>query len=197
MSEPPSGGSDPRTFRKEATVALVWTALVMVGVLCLLNLVLIVGIIRRLREQTADIAALGSSGQSSTDGLLPPGSTIGAFAATTTTGDPVVFSGPTVVGLFLTDCGPCKALLPSFIEYAQRTDLPVLAVVTGEPEPASPMVESLLPVADVVLDGRSGPVASAFQATSFPEVYLVDGDRVLASGRKIGVLPMTEAVPRS
>jgi thiol-disulfide isomerase/thioredoxin len=195
MPEPPTGGSGASSFGKDTMV--LWSAVILVGALCLLDLALSVGIVRRLRDQTADIAALRSSGPSPADSLMPPGSTIGPFAATTTTDEPVAIDGPTVVGLFLTGCGPCQALLPSFIEYARRSSLPVLAVVTGDPDAAEPIVESLLPVADVVLDGQSGPLATAFQATSFPQVYVVDGGRVVVSGRDVSALPAREALSAS
>ncbi|HET6856330.1 MAG TPA: hypothetical protein VFH94_04445, partial [Streptomyces sp.] len=56
---------------------------VLVGLLCTLDLVLTVGVIKRLREHTELLAKQGGGRMS-----LGPGDEVGAFSATTVDGEP-------------------------------------------------------------------------------------------------------------
>lgn len=156
-------------------------AVVLLGVLCIVNLLLTLGILHRLRTQptwTADPVF-----------ALRPGSTVGEFSATTTTGEPVSSDGLTgLVGFFSAGCAVCHEVLPHFTERAAQ--LPrgsVLAVVRGNDEET---VRALTPVARVVVaDLDGGPVARAFQNTRTPALYLLDDDhRVIAAGIRMAEL---------
>ncbi|MFG6201919.1 hypothetical protein [Nonomuraea sp. JJY05] len=71
-------------------------AVVLVGVLCLLNLLLTVGVIRRLRKQAASAASLPPMEEG-----LAIGEKIPEFAATTTGGEPIsdeLIEGPALIG---------------------------------------------------------------------------------------------------
>lgn len=156
-------------------------AVVVLGVVCLLNLLLTVGIVRRLRSQTGapDLFELG------------PGSAPGMFAAVTTTGDPVshdTLAG--VVGFFSAGCDSCHELLPSFTARARELGRDnVLAVVGGGDEE---LVRALAPVARVITaEPDGGPVARAFRNTWTPALYLVGEDhRVIATGARVEELPV-------
>lgn len=153
-------------------------AVVLLGVLCLLNLLLTVGILRRMRTsaewQPGPLFRLG------------PGSAIGAFSAVTTADEPVSDDTVTgIVGFFTAGCGDCHELLPRFVERAGEMGREkVLAVVGGDDEDA---VRALGRVARVVVaDLDGGPVAQAFQNTWTPSLYLVGDDhRVVAVGTQI------------
>ncbi|WP_433186624.1 peroxiredoxin family protein [Actinoallomurus sp. CA-150999] len=167
-------------------------AVVLLGVLCLLNLLLTIGILRRLRADAA---------QGHNPGLpfdLGPGSAPGEFTEVTTAGEPVshdTLSG--VVGFFSAGCEACHTLLPSFVEHARELGRDnVLAVVGGDDQET---VDALTPVARVVtaeLDG--GPVARAFKNTWTPALYLVGDDhRIVATGARMEELPVRHLAGRA
>jgi ATP-binding cassette subfamily B protein len=149
-------------------------AVVLLGVLCLLNLLLTLGIVRRLRTQPGwppeQLFALS------------PGSALGEFRVTTTTGELVTHDTVTgLVGFFSAGCEACQDVLPRFVQRAREAGRGnVLAIVGGSDGEA---VQALAPVAQIVLAGLDGgPVARAFQNTWTPALYLVGDDhRVIAA----------------
>jgi hypothetical protein len=153
-------------------------AVVLLGVLCIVNLLFTLGILRRLRTQTTWAPAPMFA--------LSPGSTIGKFSATTTMGEPVSRDNQTgLVGFFSAGCAACHEVLPHFTERAaQMPHSSVLAVVGGDDEET---VRALTPVARVVVAGLDGgPVARAFQNTCTPALYLLDDNhRVICAGARV------------
>ncbi|MEV4176855.1 TlpA disulfide reductase family protein [Nonomuraea sp. NPDC049709] len=151
-------------------------AVVLVGVLCLLNLLLTVGVIRRLRKQAASAASLPPM----EDGLAI-GEEIPEFAATTTDGEPIsdaLIDGPALVGFFSPSCEPCRELMPRFIDHARRTPAAVLAVVvTDSDQEAVADVERLAEVARVVVEAPHGAIQGAFQVAGYPTVFEIGADR--------------------
>jgi AhpC/TSA family len=160
-------------------------AVVLIGLLCVLNLLLTVGLIRRLRAQGVEQGPYGGPPT-----VLRPGSEIGEFTTTTTDGEPVShedLSG--LVGFFSAGCEPCHELAPRFARHAAaapRQD--VLAVVTGDdPE----LVAILAPAARVVTEDDGGAVTGAFQNAWTPALYLIDAEhRVVATGGRLEDLPV-------
>ncbi|MFI6456364.1 TlpA disulfide reductase family protein [Streptosporangium amethystogenes] len=175
-------------------------AVVLVGMLCLLDLLLTFGVIRRLREHTTHLEKLLGDSRSG-DPFPALGERVGEFAATTTDGEPVsrdLLAGETVVAFFSPGCGPCREKVPVFVELARERALDrqqLLAVVVDETkEPvgtagtagtqpggveAKEMAEALAPVARVVLEGEEHPVATAFTVHAFPAFCLVDAEGVV------------------
>lgn len=161
-------------------------AVVVVGLLCLLNLLLTFGVIRRLREHAKRLDTMPQQMAS------PLGVAVGEapadFTATTTTGETVSragLAGPVLVGFFSPGCEPCATELPRFIEYART--MPggaerVLAVVEGGATEASDYVDRLEPVARVVVEEHGGPVKSAFKLFAFPTIYLLGADGTVVAG---------------
>lgn len=156
-------------------------AVVLVGLLALLNLVLTFGVIRRLREHTA---MLSSSSQMPAL-MRPVGEHAEEFVATTTEGDLVsreTLVGRTLVAFLSSTCQPCRERMPEFIELAAGFDGgrdQVLAVVgsTGGDDPtAREYAERLGAVARVVVEPERGPVATAFGVNGFPAFGVV-GER--------------------
>lgn len=119
-------------------------ALVLLGLLCLVNLLLTVGILRRMRAQ----AAAGSGPLFA----LRPGSAVGEFAATTTDGEPLTTATlDGTVAFFSADCPACHDTLPDFLAYAREQGRDrVLAVVGGDD---ADTVRALAEVARVVAGG--------------------------------------------
>ncbi|WP_143590742.1 TlpA family protein disulfide reductase [Thermoactinospora rubra] len=175
-------------------MAYLVAAVALIGLLAALNLLFTVGVIRRLREHTAELAALRGRGAAQggpaplpEEVALPAGSPIGGFTAVTVDGAPValeVFGERPLVAFLSPHCLPCKEQLPAFIEYAAaRPGGPdaVLAVVVGTQEEAAQTVARLRPVAAVVVEPDGGPLQQAFAVTGFPAFVLVQQGRVAAS----------------
>ncbi|WP_440582111.1 TlpA family protein disulfide reductase [Streptomyces flavofungini] len=152
---------------------------VLVGVLCTLDLILTIGVIKRLQEHTALLSERGGGRMS-----LGPGDEVGGFSATSVAGEPVhdaMIESETVVAFFSPSCGPCKEKLPKFIEYARgvpRGREQVIAVVTADTpedaEAAAPGVAALAPVARVVTGRDAEAVANACKVRGFPVVLKVN-----------------------
>lgn len=159
-------------------------AVALVGLLAAVNLLLTVGVVRRLREQTAELAELRArapmgGGETS----LPVGATVAPFEAATVDARAVSlasFGVRPLVGFFSPSCKPCRERLPGFVTHAAGRPGgrdTVLAVVAGTPEAAADYVEQLRAVATVVVEPDQGPVQKAFGVTGFPSFLLVrDGE---------------------
>lgn len=160
-------------------------AVVLIGLLCVFNLLLTLGLIRRLKQLGG-----ASAGHVGPPIALGPGSPVGEFAAATLDGEQV--SHETVeglVGFFSAGCEPCHKLIPGFTAQARALGREnVLAVVAGEDAEA---VEALSPVARVIVEDFEGPVAGAFQNTWTPALYLLGSNhRVVAAGGRMEDLPL-------
>lgn len=145
-------------------------ASVLVGLLSLVNLLLLIGVIRRLRTMR-DTSQMPLEG-------LQPGEAIPDFTATATDGAPVsaaYLRGRAMIGFFSPGCGPCKELLPRFVEQAEQAPGPVLAVVVATPQddPAADIAR-LEKVARVVSEAPQGPVQQVFKVSGYPTVIATD-----------------------
>lgn len=171
-------------------------AVVLVGLLCLLDLLLTVGVIRRLRALNSELTGFrGGMGEV----MMPKGSVVGEFL--TTTIDSRIVSRATIddtfVGFFSTTCEGCVDALETFVPMAKLVPggrPKVLAVVVGDRSGAGKFVDALSPVAQVVIEAEHGPIAQAFGVNGFPAVGMVGADGVLtASGSTIKLNPATAA----
>ncbi|MFC4049532.1 hypothetical protein ACFOY4_07555 [Actinomadura syzygii] len=161
-------------------------AVVLVGLIAVLNLLLTLALARRLKEP----GAAGTT-HSGPPVVLRPGSRPAAFASSTTDGEPVTDATlPALVAFFSAGCGPCHAQAPSVAEHARAAGREnVLAVIAGDdPE----LVVTLAPdVRLVVEEDQAGPVSAAFQNEWTPALYLMGDDRtVLATGGRLTDLPL-------
>lgn len=164
---------------------------VLVGLLCLLDLVLTFGVIRRLREHGELIARLSAAGPPVAP-VRPPGGTAGPFDTRTVDGDPVSLAAlpeRTLLGFFSPGCAACSELLPGFRRYAR--DFPggrdaVLAVVVGTAEETEPQRRELADVARVVVEAPDGAIGAALAVQAFPAFAVLDGSGgVVASGLRL------------
>lgn len=158
-------------------MAVLAVAVVLVAVLCLLDLLMTLGVIRRLREHTAHLDKLLRA--RTDDGLPPIGTVVGEFNATAVDGTPVSRESAVdrMVAFFSPGCEPCLEKLPGFAEYASAwADGPrrVLAVVKGSAEEANAMVDLLARVAIVVVEGADAPVSRALGVDATPVFCVVD-----------------------
>lgn len=176
-------------------------AVVLVGILCVIDLLLSFGIIRRLREQNETLKTVQQQAAAAADPdiALPAGATVGTFSATAVSGirlsDADIDGTRTLVGFFSPGCEPCKERMPQFIEYATRFEGRVIAVAAGGADEVADMVVRLGEVAEVVIEEDGGAVHRAFGASGYPALCLVDGGKtVLASGWEMSALPVPAAL---
>lgn len=163
---------------------LVIAALVLLGLLCLLNLLLTVGILRRMRAGTAT-----STQPADLPFELGPGGSIGTFAVATTAGEEL--TADTLAGtvaFFSADCDACHDMLPGFIAHAaSRGRDNVTAVVGGA---NAQTIAALEPVARVIAaDPDGGSVARAFRNVWTPALYVVADRTVVATAGRVDELP--------
>lgn len=167
-------------------MALMAVAIVLVGLVAVTNLVLTVGVIRRLREHTELLGGMGSL-----DGrtMLGPGRRVEEFTATTLDGETVTrdaLDPPALVGFLSLGCQPCIEKLPVFAQRAGSHPggrAHVLAVVVGDDDEGdvASFVDTLRPVARVVRQKPDGSLATAFGVTGYPAFALLGTDGVIAA----------------
>lgn len=164
-------------------MAALVAAVVLLGVLCIVNAVFCLGIVRRLREHTELLNKMSSKGS---DLLRPAGELVDDFETSTVDGRPVSrgsLAGPTLVAFFSPGCAPCKEELPKFVALAGAHPggrAQVLAVLAGgDDSVATPMAATLADVAQVVREEESGPVQEAFDLRGYPAFAVLEQDGVI------------------
>ncbi|MFE0191450.1 TlpA family protein disulfide reductase [Streptomyces sp. NPDC058989] len=164
-------------------MAFLIAAVVFVGTLCTLDLVLTLGVIKRLREHSEQLS--GASGPGGRFDTLDPavGEEVGEFATATVDGERLthgMLAADTLVAFFAPGCRPCREKLPAFVDHARA--LPggraqVVAAVVGDPAESAAFVAELSPVARVVVEeGPDAPLSAAFRARSYPTLLRVSPD---------------------
>lgn len=174
-------------------MSVLYATVALVGLVCLFDLVLTLGVVRRLREHAQALADLNGGGAAGST-VIAAGRAAADFAAVTTRGATLSrdrLSGPTLVGFFSTTCGPCRTVAPQFARYVTDSPYPAIAVVVGTPgEVADELIAALDPVAAVVVEEVDGVVGTAFGVTAFPAMVVVEaGGRVQVSGHGLRDLP--------
>ncbi|WP_283138243.1 hypothetical protein [Rhizohabitans arisaemae] len=143
-------------------------AVVFVGALCLLNLVLALGILRRLREHTAQLGRLGGAALTPYDPAALVGRAMPAGAAATD-----------VVAFFDVECDTCHERAPRFAELAEgRT---ALVAVVGDIGKAADLIQAVDGVANVVTGDDADRVAHALGLQVFPMFLRVGPDGTIVA----------------
>jgi hypothetical protein len=184
-------------------------------VLCLLDLVLTFGVIRRLREHAAALERLVAGPRPAgvpvpalvrpvgdpvaLGGAPPVGRRIGDFTARTVDGEQFAtdrLADGTVVVFVAADCASCRAQLPDLVRWAGGRDRAhSLVVIDAQVADPADLVAALDPVAQVIVEPAGTAVTTAFGATAFPAYCVVDGGRVTASSLDLSELPVAVARP--
>jgi hypothetical protein len=161
---------------------------------CLLDLVLTLGVIRRLRQHTDLISQLSGQVPDSSGRLpysfLAEGRSAGPFDTVATTGERLSrdrLSGHTLVGAFTPHCSACEERLPGFVDAAKSFPggrEQVIAVVLGSEGDVQPYRERLEPVARLVVEPPlGGAIGAALELDSFPAFGVLDqSGSVVGSG---------------
>lgn len=167
-------------------------AVAIVGGLCLLDLLLTFGVIRRLREHGRLLAESG--GQTPPVIGLAEGNSPAPFVLTATSGERLTEqSGLRIVAFFSSSCSACQAGAPLFADYVGRHHLErdsVLAVVQQDEGPLPTYLDRLTEVAEVYVEPTGGDVGEAFQLGGYPAFCVLDAaGAVVATGYDPAMLP--------
>lgn len=172
-------------------------AVVVVGIVCVLNLLLLFGVIRRLREHDQAIAKFPHGGMAQAGSMRAPGSEVDEFTAVSTDDVPVTreaLTAETMVGFFSVSCAPCIENAPKFAEFAAGVpggkDSVLAIVVADDDDDPSEMVGVLGDGARVVVEGYDGPIATAFGVTAFPAYGVVASGTITATALDFTTLPV-------
>ncbi|MEU0572829.1 hypothetical protein ABZ297_46520 [Nonomuraea sp. NPDC005983] len=152
-------------------------AVVFVGLLCMFDLVLTLGVLRRLREHTAELERLaGRSIMPSYD----PGVLVGRAL-------PEDVAGPRLVAFFDVGCDTCHERAPQFA--AAVGGQAALAVITGDAAKVGDLVEVVGGVSDVVTGEDADRIAHAVGVEAFPTFLRTGSDgRIVAADTEPVVL---------
>lgn len=174
-------------------------AVIVVGILCVLDLLLTFGVVRRLREHT-ELLSVPRTDMSFD--VIAVGERPAAFTVADADGVPVGphdLAADALLGFFTPSCPACKQSLPDFLARAARVPGgrdKVVAVVAGGLGPdgapageAAELVAQLGEVARVLPEAHDGPVSAAFQVVAYPSWVLMDGPQVGASAVGMDQLP--------
>lgn len=161
-------------------MTLLAAAVIFVGCLCLLDLLLTFGVLRRLREHATLLAGQAAD---QVPGLAP-GARPAPFTAVSTAGETIAGpSGLRLAAFFSTSCSICPGKIAPFVRYVRSAGLHqdgVLAIVATE-SGANDYVHELSGAASVCLEPQGGSLGNAFQINGYPAFFLLDADGVIVS----------------
>ncbi|MEV1243278.1 hypothetical protein ACIBO2_33410 [Nonomuraea sp. NPDC050022] len=158
-------------------MAFLVAAVVFLALLCLFNLVLNLGVLRRLREHTAELERLAGHAM-----LMPydPGVLVGRTL-------PEAAAGARLVGFFDVGCSTCHERAPQFAEEAGKE--PALAVITGDGAKVADLVTVVGGVSSVITGDEAGSLAHALGVEAFPTFLRADQEgRVLAADTELAAM---------
>jgi hypothetical protein len=163
---------------------------VILAVVCVLNLILTVAVIRRLREHTTILEQARRPAD-----LLTVGTSVAGVEATAIDGaavdDEWLREGRKLIALMSSTCSHCLDELGNAADFARAMPggpASVLAVVSGLDGHGTELVDGLRGVATVVHEPEDGPATTAFSASAFPAFYLVVDGQIRNAGHRVADL---------
>jgi hypothetical protein len=173
-------------------MTILTAAVVLVGVLCLADLLMTFGVISRLREQSAMLNQ--SHGLDMPVMELSAGDIPGSFEAVTVDGEPL--AGPAGIRLaafFSSSCSICPERVPTFVDYVRangvRREDTIAVILTMADEPV-PYADRLAEVARMCVQQPDAELAKAFKVTGYPAFCVLDASgAVQATGYDPAKLP--------
>jgi hypothetical protein len=176
-------------------MAALTAAVVLVGLICVADLLLTFGVVRRLRQHAEQLAGVGQAGAMGAPvSGLAEGESPAAFASVTLDGQPITGpAGMRMAAFFSTSCSACPGQVAPFVDYVtshQFASDNVLVVVLGAVEQPPPYLDDLVGVGQIVFEEYGGNVSEAFKVSGFPAFCLLGADAaLLASGFDPATLP--------
>lgn len=173
------------------------TAVALVGLLCLLDLLLTMAVIRRLREHTNQLAALRAAGPP--PGLLPVGSPLPALTVHSIDGEQISSeeTPPQLLAFLSTTCDVCTTQLPDLVQFLQAGRIArsaaIVVIIGPDSAEGQHLVNELGPVVTVIREPMDGPIGKAFSVNVFPTFYLVSDGVVGANAISVARLPQPVA----
>lgn len=160
------------------------------------NLVLILGIVRRMRQMgpmiPADYLDIESGPQ--------PGTPLPEFAVRTTDGgqaDSSAFTaGRGLLAFLSVGCGACSEELPQLRSYVAKERLDPtrsLILVSGDPDGVGEYARAASMFARVVVEEANGPLIRTFDIKAFPTVLALHDGRVQANAPSVSALHLKTA----
>jgi len=161
----------------------------LIGVILSLNVVMTLGLVRRLRQIHRSVSEWIPSNRFVP---LPDGLSVGepppSFSVTDLDGG--VFSKTTldgqisVLGFFAASCGSCRLYLPRLRDLSKRRsrDLQSLVVIDGDPAHADDLIAMGRETGRVVAGEHSAGMSGIFKVRLYPTFYVVDGSGKVAFG---------------
>lgn len=150
-------------------------AVVLVGAIAVLNLLLTMAVIRRLRRNEMSTAS------PAVDTGPEVGTSLPELDAESVSNGPVstqtVAGSESIFAFFSTTCSACKPSIPHFVEYIEKQGIKpaaAIAVVGGELEDADEFLSKLDGKATVVMEPDMGPITSSFNVAAFPTFVMAD-----------------------
>jgi peroxiredoxin len=169
-------------------VIVIGACVVVVGSFCVLNFLLTLGVIRKLRQHERALMRSPAPEEwiMPNDWRLAVGAPVPDFTATAITGETVSRADLTdkraVIAFFSTDCESCRTQLNRFANHARKRSSEgwrVVAVVNGDLATAPEFVSALQGVVTTVVEPDQGPVSTAFSTVVFPTIYVVGTDGII------------------
>jgi hypothetical protein len=167
----------------------------LVGLIGVLNLLLLFGVIRRLKEHDQALAKLpyGATLSRPADSMRAPGSEVDDFTAVDTGGKTLTkeaLTAETLVGFFSASCAPCIESAPKFAGHAAGKASVLAIVVADDDDDPSELIAVLGASARVVVEGYDGPIAAAFGVTAFPTYANIAAGTITATAIEFTSLPL-------
>ena len=166
-------------------MAFVVSGFIVVGGLCLLNMLLTFGVLRRLREHSAQLAEIPDFSMDDGPGYSAKfiGRPLSGFSARAIDGTLVSSESLTgnagMIAVLRIGCGPCHEQLPGFVAWASNTDATATALVTGAESDAREMTDRLAKVSVVVAGREADELAEALGINVFPTFLEIDSTGVV------------------
>jgi hypothetical protein len=177
-------------------MAILSAAVALVAALCVLDLLLTFGVIRRLRQHAESFG--GVSAQAPAVFGLAPGERVAAFSAVALDGAAIsAASELRVAGFFAAGCSACPAQVGPFTEYLASHEVGEdygLAVVVAPRDEPPAYLDRLRRAGRVCVVDADSELLAAFKVGGFPAFCVLDGAGVVvATGYDPAMLPAPAA----
>jgi hypothetical protein len=169
---------------------IIIAAVTVIGGLCLLDLLLTFGVIRRLREHTDML----TRGPARPELGLSAGELPEPFSTVTIDGELVSgAAGLRVVAFFSSGCSICPERVAPFADYLRDHGIKrdsTLAVSIGPGSSPPPYLAEIAELARICVEEDGGEIAKAFKIAGFPAFFVLDDDgAVVVSDHNPSALP--------